>query len=299
MMTKLLTIAVLLLASALASAQVPTPTRIVVGEVELHYVEHGAGEPLILLHGGQGDLRAWGPHTAVLSKHYRVISYSRRYHWPNRNPLRPGYSALVDAEDLGNLIRALDLGRVHLVGRSAGAFAALALAVQHPELVRSLVLAEPPVLAWLASSPQGAPLYRDFMARTHEKAAPLFAAGDDVGALTTFIDAFDGPGTFASMAAARRTSILQNVGYFKAITASADPYPDLPRAAVAKLDVSALVVRGEHAYPRDVLVTDELARTLPRARLLVIPGAGHGSPQDKPVEFTQAVMEFLQASPMR
>jgi pimeloyl-ACP methyl ester carboxylesterase len=140
------------------------PTRIRVRGIELHYIEQGQGEPLILLHGGQGDYRSWESQMNVLSRQYRVISYSRRYHYPNNNPLTATYrSAYTEAYDLAALIRKLDLGRVHLIGTSIGAFTALVLAVKHPEMVRSLVLAEPPVHGWVIDSPNGAAAYKDFM----------------------------------------------------------------------------------------------------------------------------------------
>ena len=96
-------------------------------------------------------------------------------------------------------------------------------------MVRTLVLAEAPILNLGGLLPGGEALYRDFMSRTHEKAAPAFAAGDDEGAVRIFIDAFDGDGSFASLPAERRRTIMQNVGYFKAITLSSDRYPNLPK----------------------------------------------------------------------
>ena len=295
-MRRLCAAVVLLLSSVLANAQTIDPQRLVVNGVELHYIEQGRGDPLILLHGGQGDYRAWPQHMEALAPHYRVISYSRRYHYPNKNPVAADYSALVDADDLAALINELDLGAVHLVGTSAGAFAALALAVEHPGMVRTLVLAEAPILTWAARSPGGEALYRDFMSRTHEKAAPAFAAGDDEGAVRIFIDAFDGDGSFASLPAERRRTIMQNVGYFKAITLSSDPYPNLPKSSVSQLDVPALVVRGELTHELDILVADEVRRVLPRGQLVVIPQAGHGSPRQNPQAFLAAVFDFLRAS---
>lgn len=283
----------MLLCNSMVGAQPLAPTRVVVRGVELHYIERGKGVPLILLHGGQGDYRAWAPHIEALAPHFRVISYSRRYHYPNRNAFVPGYSALVDAEDLAALITELHLGSVHLVGTSYGALTALALAMAHPDMVRSLVLAEAPILGWALHDSTAAPLYRDFMARTHERAAPAFAAGDDEGALRVFIDAFDGPGTFAALPAERRLSILQNVGYFKAITAATDPYPDLSKGAVARVDVPALVVRGAQTHALDIFVAEELARVLPRAQAVVIANAGHGSPRQQPQAFLTAVFAFL------
>jgi len=102
---------------AQAAGQSVQPTKIRVRDVELHYIEQGQGEPLILLHGGQGYYRSFGPQLKVLSQQFRVFSYSRRYHYPNNNPLTTNYhSAYTEADDLAALIRKLGLGRVHLVG---------------------------------------------------------------------------------------------------------------------------------------------------------------------------------------
>ena len=275
--------------------QPPAPTRIVVNGAELHYIEQGRGEPLILLHGGQGDYRMWGPQMAALAPNHRIISYSRRYHYPNHNPPRADYSPHLDAEDLAAFINQLGLGRVHLVGTSIGAFAALALALKHPELVRSMVLAEAPLLAWAASSPAGAPLYRDFMARTHERAAPLFARGDDEGAMRVFVDAFDGEGTLDRLPPERRRTVMDNVGYFRAITAATDPYPNLSKDAVRALGMPILVIHGAQTNPVNIFLSDALMEQLPRATRVVIPQAGHGSPRQNPAAFNAAVLDFLRA----
>ncbi len=138
------------------------PTKILVNGVELHYVERGQGEPLIFLHGGSGDYRAWEPQLKVFSPNYRAISYSRRYSYPNQNALLArNHSAYVEAEDLAALIHKLKLGRAHLVGNSYGAFTALILALKHPELVRSLTLAEPPVHQLIRDRPKGEAVYQD------------------------------------------------------------------------------------------------------------------------------------------
>ena len=298
-MRALFTGVALLFCSVLAGAQTLDPKRLMVGGVELHYIEQGQGEPLIFLHGGQGDYRSWQPHMDALSPHYRVISYSRRYHYPNENPIRADHSALIDADDLAALINELDLGAAHLVGTSYGAFTALALALEQPSMVRSLVLAEPAILAWAANSPDGAAIYRDFMASTHEQAAPAFAAGNEAAAVQVFIDAFDGSGTFSSHTEQRRLAIMQNVGFFKAITLSSDPYPDLPKASVALIKAPVLVVRGEQTHDLGKFLSDELVRVLPHARYVVIPNAGHGSPRQNPQAFIASVLEFLDSGEVK
>jgi len=119
----------------------------------LEYHEVGSGEPLVLVHGSASDYRTWGLQQPALAEHFRVISYSRRYHWPN-DPISDGADYSMDEQvgDLQALLHALDAGPAHLVGHSYGAFLALLVAVREPSLVRSLVLAEPPVLTLFVSN---------------------------------------------------------------------------------------------------------------------------------------------------
>ncbi|MCA1615127.1 MAG: alpha/beta hydrolase [Acidobacteria bacterium] len=277
-----------------AVGQDARPTKVRVGGVELHYVERGRGEPLVLLHGGQGDYRSWAPQMEEFSRSYRVIAYSRRYNYPNDNPLAESYrSAYTDADDLAAFIRHLKLGRVHLVGTSAGALAALVLATKRPEMVRSMVLAEPPVHRWAKDDPDGEALYREFMAAIWEPAAAAFKSGDDEAAMRVLVDGFGGAGRFDRLAPGARAVAMQNSRFFKAATASDDPFPDLPKEKVRRLRAPALIVTGENTLRLHKFVNDELARLLPRAGRVTIPGAGHGSARENPRAFNEAVLTFL------
>ena len=276
------------------SAQTERPTRILANGVELHYIEQGQGEPLILLHGGQGDYRAWKPQMQALSPRYRVISYSRRYHYPNENPLTArDHSALIDAADLAGLIAELKLGPVHLVGTSYGAFTALALAVERPALVRSLVLAEPPIHRWVTDTKRGAMLFSEFMTTVQGRAGKAFAAGNDEAAMRIFIDAFDGVGAFDGLPAERRAAVLSNARFFKAMTSSSDPFPNLPKDRVRQLRMPILIIRGADTDELHRLVTEELGRVVPNAERVTIPQAGHGSPRQNVAAFNAAMLEFL------
>jgi non-heme chloroperoxidase len=271
------------------------PVKLIVNGIELHYIEQGQGEPLILLHGGQGDYRSWPVQIKAFASKYRVISYSRRYHYPNANVVRStNHSALIDADDLAGLIAALKLGPVHLVGTSYGAFTALAFAIDHPELVRTMVLAEPPVLQWAKSTVRGAELYNDFMTTVHKPAGKAFAAADSVAAMRILIDRFDGPGAFDSLPVERRKTVLQNARFFKAVTASSNPFPNLSKDKVKKLRMPVLIIRGANTEELDILISEELARPIPNAEKGIIPQAGHGSPRQNPSAFNATVLAFLE-----
>ena len=102
----IVTIAFLVLLSghtvALQNADAPITRTVGIGHgITLHSVEAGKGTPVIFVHGSLSDEGYWADQIGPFAEHYRAIAYSRRYNYPNINPARPGYSAIVDAEDPG------------------------------------------------------------------------------------------------------------------------------------------------------------------------------------------------------
>ncbi len=280
--------------TAQLSAQILAQTKVAVNGAVLYYIERGQGEPLILLHGGVGDYDSWAAQVDAFSRHYRVISYSRRYNYPNENPTGAGtYSAYVDAEDLLAFMRGLRLDHVHLVGVSAGALAALVFALQHPAMVKSLVLAEPPLHAWAKDVPGGKVLYEEFMADVWKPATNAFQQGDTLQAMRIFVDGLSAAGRFDQLPPAARATILRNARAIGALTESSEPFPYWPKNKVRKLRVPSLIVTGENTIRIHKLDNAELLRLLPNAKAVVIPNAGHGSPRDNPQEFNEKVLGFL------
>ena len=273
-----------------AYAQIPTPKKVTVRDVELAYIESGAGEPLILLHGGQADYRSWISHFPVLSERFRVIAYSRRYNYPNNNPLAPGdHSAYVEADDLAAFIKKLGLKRVHLVGTSIGAYAALIVAVKHPKMVASLVLAEPNIHAWVKDSPE----FKEFFNKAWIPAAAAFRAGNDKDGMRYLVDIFGGAGSFDRMPPEAAEIAMQNSRFFRAATLSKDHSPDISREKVRRLEMPILIVSGENTFPMAKRIVAELERVLPNADRTVIRNAGHGSPRQDPAAFDDVVLKFM------
>jgi esterase len=260
--------------------------------IELHYVERGSGAPLVLLHGGSGDLLSWRPQLREFARRYRVIAYSRRYSYPNRNRvLGSNYSAHVDAEDLADLLRHLGLAKVRLVGTSYGAFAALALAVKRPQRVQSLVLAEPPLHRWVEPS-----VYRQFMEEVWRPAAQAFNRRRTRQAMQKLVDGMWGRPIFDRLPPATAAVMMRNARSMKALTLSSDPFPRLPNEKVRRLRIPVLLIAGEHAARIHELANRALARLLPNVRQKTIPGASHGSPRENARSFNRAVLEFFERS---
>ncbi|WP_030105743.1 alpha/beta fold hydrolase [Actinoalloteichus caeruleus] len=110
-----------------------------IGDVLTWYDDHGAGEPLLLLHGGLGDSRDFDGLLDDLTPHFRVLRPERRGH--GRSPDAPGPTGY--ASMAGDTIRFLEDvvgGPAHLLGHGDGGTVALLTAIRRPDLVRRAVL---------------------------------------------------------------------------------------------------------------------------------------------------------------
>ena len=270
------------------------PTRVEVNGVELHYIEEGKGERLVLLHGGQGDYRSWKEQLPVFAGKYQVISYSRRYHYPNINSIAgTNHSPLIEAEDLAGLFENLNVTSAHLVGTSYGAFTALAFATKYPDKVATLVLSEPPIHFWARRTSEGEAEYQKFMTNIHNAVRTAFEKGGDEAGMKVFVDAIAGRPRYEMLSPEGKAAVLQNARFFRALTRSNDPYPNLSRDSVAKLRMPVLILTGAKTIPLHRIVNEELAATVPSAKHVIIPEAGHGAARENPQAFNEAVLEFL------
>ena len=260
--------------------------------VELHFVERGVGTPVVLMHGGLGDCRAWEAQIAALAGRFRVVAYSRRHSSPNRNPPTP-HSLQADVEDLDGLLRQLGIESSHWVGTSYGAVVALAAALKQPAAVRSLVLAEPPLHAWAGRTSAGAELFATFMENAWRPARAAFDRGDDPQAVRLLIDGMAGRGVFASLAPPRRELALRNAAAMRLHAQAADPFPCLSRVAVEQLGVRSMLVQGAQTSDLHRCVTDELAAAMASATRVAIAAAGHACTMDQPEAFNAALLRFL------
>ncbi len=162
--------------------------------VELHYLAQGReGDPVALVHGSWVDLRSWRAVLPGLAGSMQVIAYDRRGH--GQSTFAPRAHALEsDATDLGTLLEATDHYPAHLVGHSYGAMVALRLAVDRPELVRSLSLHEPPYLGLLDDDPATAPEAERMRAGLHAEQDRI-RRGDLEGAARDLFGHFAGDAT--------------------------------------------------------------------------------------------------------
>jgi len=114
-----------------------------VNGISLYYEEHGSGRPLVLLHGGLAAGSMYAPILPELAKGRRVILVDLQAHGHTADADRPLRHETM-ADDIAGLIGHLGLDQADLMGYSLGAATAVRTAVQHPALVRRLVIVSVP-----------------------------------------------------------------------------------------------------------------------------------------------------------
>ncbi|MDP4265435.1 MAG: alpha/beta hydrolase [Bacteroidota bacterium] len=271
------------------------------------YVEQGSGIPVVFVHGSINDYRIWKDQMEPFAKQYRVIAYSRRYHYPNEW-VGDGadYSVDLHAQDLASLIKTLDLGRVHLIGSSFGAYTSLVTAIKNPDLVKTLVLGEPPVLPLLVSNPDNPLKILSFFIRDFSTARSFMKFGlnhmkPSMKALKNnqleegvrlFASGVLGEDRYEKLSDEKKAGLMDNARELK-VELLGVGFPPFPKAEAGRMTIPTLFVYGENS-PRFLhSISDLLRNILPNSEKTVIPNASHLIHGDNPLVYNERVLEFL------
>jgi pimeloyl-ACP methyl ester carboxylesterase len=267
--------------------------KLKVNDVELAYVEEGKGDTVVFVHGAMGDWRYWESLRPFIAEKYHYVSLSQRYFYPNpwsddgRNA-----SMTQQVEDVASFIRALNVGKVHLVGNSGGGSVAGRLALKYPELLRSVVLGEPPGLIEPVSADGKAAVAAAQKERVKISAA--VKAGDAREAVRLLYDLLvvGEQGAFDKLPLEQQQRRLDNAKTI-GLAAGSAPSP-VTCEQLASLSVPALVIRGErtlahYRYPTEMVVSCLAEST----EVSVIPGAHHSWSQSNPEASAKAILAFI------
>jgi pimeloyl-ACP methyl ester carboxylesterase len=274
----------------------------------LAYRERGDGEPVVFVHGSISDLRVWNQQLPVIGRSYRAITYSRRYARPNQDIDRETDDQMLPhVEDLAVFLREIGAAPAHLVGNSWGAFISLLTAIRYPELVRTLVLEEPPVITLFVKSttPRPTELLRLFATRPRTAftlvvaVATIFApverafrSGDDEKALEIFSRGAGGKEAYDQTPEARKQLARDNVLALRAQMLGAG-FPPLADDEVRGVRVPTLLMTGEHSPPVLLRLTDRLEELLPMVDRTEIPNASHAMHEENASAVNEAIVEFV------
>jgi pimeloyl-ACP methyl ester carboxylesterase len=275
--------------------------------VTLAYREQGEGEPVVFVHGSASDLRSWEQQLPAIGTSYRAIAYSRRYARPNKD-IAPGADdqMLPHVRDLIAFLRVIDAAPAHLVGHSWGAFICLLTAIRHPQMVRSVVLQEPPVLSLFASTPPRPREFFPLLARRPKTAlailkfgagtvAPVqraFRRGDDEQALQAFAYGVLGKETYEQLPEERKQQARENLATLRAQLLGAG-FPPLREDEVRGVRFPTLLMTGQRSPAVLLRLNEQLQRLLPHAERVEITGSSHAMQEENPGAVNEAILGFL------
>jgi len=246
--------------------------------IEIDYEVSGSGRPVLLSHGYSATRRMWDAQHRALGEHHRVISWSMRGHGETESPADPArYSAALTVGDMRALLGHLGAGRAVIGGLSLGGYVSLAFYLEHPEMVRALVICD--------SGPgyRSADAREAWNARASERAAALETRGlDALGKSREVREAVALHRSAQGLAHAARGMLAQEGS--RVID------------GLVSIQVPTLIIVGDQDQPF-LAPCEYMAKKIPGARLEVIRDAGHSSNLDQPEVFNRVLLDFLDGLP--
>ena len=264
-----------------------------------HFLEWGREDapPMVLLHGGNQSAHSWDLVSLHLSSDYRVMALDQRGHGDSEWNRGAHYAIADMMPDARDFLGALGLARPVVVGHSMGGMVALALACAHPQLVRAAVIVDigPEV------GERGARMIREFVGRNIEF--------DDMEAFLDRVEQYDRYRTRAHIERTLKYNLIQRADGRYITKADRRRYaaasdgddaeagtrlpgvPDL--AAVSRLEVPVLVVRGGNSNVLEQAAAERFVAALPHGELKVVPDCGHNVASQNTAGFLGAVKPFL------
>ncbi len=273
----------------------------------LAYREQGDGESVVFVHGSADDLRSWDQQLPAIGASYRAIAYSRRYARPNQD-IEPDADNLTlpHVDDLVTVMQVTDATPAHLVGHSWGGLICLLAAIRHPQVVRSLVLQEPPVLSlFMSTRPRPTELLRlfvrrprtaltilSFAAKTALPAEKAFRRGHDEAAMQAYALGLLGQDTWERLPRERKHQARENLNALRAQVLGAG-FPPLRDDDVRGVAAPTLLMTGERSPAYLPRLTDRLQQLLPNAERAEIAAASHLMSEENPGAVNEAILGFL------
>ncbi|RVC59622.1 alpha/beta hydrolase [Mesorhizobium sp.] len=277
---KAIAVVVLLIAStALAAAEerwqtLPEPVAMPkpeqsgyapVNGIQMYYAVFGAGDPVLLIHGGLGHADIWASQVATLSKTHKVIVADSRGHGRSTRTEQPyGYDLM--ASDYLALLDYLKIDKTALVGWSDGGIIGIDIALHHPER----------------------------LTRLFAQAANVTTDGVDPGVMTnkTFAAYIERSGRdYKKMS----KTPDQYDAFVAQISYMWESEPAWTKEQLGKITTPTAIVAGDHDEAIKREHTEYMASVIPGAKLIILPNASHFAMLQAPDEYSKAALDFIDA----
>ena len=273
LLARLVPLLLTLLPPSVAWAQPSPPGQVIhVNGIDLHYVDRGKGQPLLLVHGMGGCGGQLGSIADALAQDYRLIIPDLRGHgWSTG--AASSFTTLNASEDIAALLNSLGLRRVPAIGVSGGGIVLLHLATREPDRISSMVL---------VSTAQRLP-----------DQARAFARGMTMGTLTGRAREL-----WQSCAVRGENQMRDLVDRFRSLLGNNTDDVNFSAARLNTIRARTLIVHGDRDRLFPVEIALEMYHGIPNSELWVVPRGDHNPiGGDRKPEFLRVTREFLNRKP--
>lgn len=258
--------------------------RLCINNVNIYYEVKGQGEPLLLIHGLTSSSRSWEKQVSMFTQHYRVITFDIRGHGKSDKPIGP-YSIELFATDAVELMRFLGIDSAHVIGFSMGGMVGFQLAVDVPEMIKSLVAVNCCPEGSMRTLDYGIDCFKHLVLRQFNGRRKR---GQDTG----------GQLVQASMLENSHESVIERLAVNNKL-AYASAFRSLVAWSVVDrlhtITCPILLVTSDQDYV-PVSVKQGYASKMTCVEVAVIAKSSHAIPTERAEEFNALVMEFLSRS---
>ncbi|MEI7593089.1 MAG: alpha/beta hydrolase [Actinomycetes bacterium] len=261
----------------------------------IHVVELGSGRPLVLIHGVTLQAEVWAPMLHLLADRFRVVAVDVRGH--GRSVVgQDGIGRRLAARDLATVFEHLDLQGAIVMGHSMGGMILGEFCGDFPDLVSERVAGL--VFMSTASSqlvpaalvPFAERIERYALRRVETGRSLPRVMGDNNRSLVATRVAFGSRPSGVAVEQARRLGADVDLSAYLPLWLDLFDYDG--EAALAAVDVPALVLVGARDLLTPVSMAKRIDRHLQHSTMLVIPGAGHQLMQERPREVSEAIVDL-------
>lgn len=260
--------------------------KAVVAGVPVHWREAGHGDLVLFVHGFPFHGGMWQAQLDALPSGWRGVAPDLRgFAETPVGAFRGTYGMDLLADDLAGLIEALGAERAVVCGLSMGGYVALALWRRHPQVVRALVLSD----TRAGADTEEARERRGTDAARARREGVAWLVEGMLPKLLSERTRREQPETVAALRQVMEAVTPETVAL--ALEAMADRPDSAP--LLAGIDVPALLVAGAEDAITPPAELEAMAAALPDARLVIIDGAGHVPPLERPDAFSAALTAFL------
>jgi pimeloyl-ACP methyl ester carboxylesterase len=259
-----------------------------VNNVDIYYEQSGEGEAIVFLHGYTGSSRDWANQIPLVLKNFTTIAVDHRGHGQSEAPVaEDDYSIDIFSEDVYALLRELGIDRCCLVGHSMGGFMALQFVLDHPEMVKALVLVDTSSGEW-----ELVPGYAELRAKLDE-----IARNEGMEAAFEY-DAANNPGRIERFT---KHPELREVARQRVMNTSVDGYIYIARSfrkwkpvtgRLKEIEVPTLIFWGDEDAPFEK-PSKILKDSIRGAELITVNGAGHSPHEEAADLFNEVFSSFL------